>query len=206
MGARSGATMCARQDGLCASSIPMRPQAKPPNGHSRARSLRAPTATFIAATQRALTAGSTTFSGDCRELRIVVPSDPNDAQAVAGQATVTRTMNGSQASVTVTPKDRLVIGFGDFFHLRRRQPGTHRPLFRRALARRQSSRPCARSQFALGQGHARAMDRPVVPSLGLFLADPHRARRRAQRSAPVLHRAPLRLLGRDHPGGHPLWL
>jgi hypothetical protein len=71
--------------------------------------------TFVAATQRALKAGETTVSGDCRELRIVVPSDPNDAKSVAGQTTVTRTMDGSQASVTVTPKDRLVIGFGDSF-------------------------------------------------------------------------------------------
>ncbi len=72
-------------------------------------------ATFVAATQRALNGGPTTVSGDCRELRIVVPSDPNDAKSVAGKATVTRTMEGAQASVTVTPKDRLVIGFGDSF-------------------------------------------------------------------------------------------
>ena len=71
--------------------------------------------TFVAAAHRALSAGPTTVSGDCRELRIVVPSDPNDAKSVSGQATVTRTMDGSQASVTVTPKDRLVIGFGDSF-------------------------------------------------------------------------------------------
>jgi hypothetical protein len=71
--------------------------------------------TFVAATQRALNAGPTTVSGDCRELRIVVPSDSNDAKSVSGRATVTRTMDDSQASVTVTPKDRLVIGFGDSF-------------------------------------------------------------------------------------------
>ena len=71
--------------------------------------------TFVAATQQALKAGLTTVSADCRELRIVVPSDPNDPKSVAGQTTVTRTMNGTQASVTVTPKDRLVIGFGDSF-------------------------------------------------------------------------------------------
>ena len=115
MAARSGATMCARQDGSCAFSTPTRPRAKRANGPLPARSPPAPRATFVAATQRALSAGPTTVSGDCRELRIVVPSDPNDAKSVSGQATVTRTMDGSQASVTVTPKDRLVIGFGDSF-------------------------------------------------------------------------------------------
>ncbi|HEX9170799.1 MAG TPA: hypothetical protein VF886_18035 [Roseiarcus sp.] len=72
--------------------------------------------TFVAATQRALSAGQTTVSGDCRELSLVVPSDPSDPKSVAGKTTVTRTMpDGSQASVTVTPRDRLVIGFGDSF-------------------------------------------------------------------------------------------
>ena len=72
--------------------------------------------TFIAATERAWKAGPTTVSGDCRELRLVVPSDPNDPKSVAGQATITRIApDGSQASVTVEPKDRLVIGFGDSF-------------------------------------------------------------------------------------------
>lgn len=71
---------------------------------------------FVAATQRALHAGAASVSGDCRELRIVVPSNPSDPKVVAGQATVTRTSpNGSQAKVTVTPRDRLVIGFGDSF-------------------------------------------------------------------------------------------
>jgi hypothetical protein len=42
--------------------------------------------TFVAATQRALNAGLTTVSRDCRELRIVVPSDPNDPKSVAGRA------------------------------------------------------------------------------------------------------------------------
>ena len=32
---------------------------------------------FVTATQRALHAGPTTVSGDCRELRLVVPSDPS---------------------------------------------------------------------------------------------------------------------------------
>ena len=50
------------------------------------------------------------------------------------------------------------------------------------------------------------MDRPLVPSLGLFLADPDGARRGARRSPPVLHHSALRLLGRDHHGGHPLRL
>jgi hypothetical protein len=71
---------------------------------------------FVAATQRALQAGATTVTGDCREIRIVVPSDPAEAKAVAGQVMVTRTSpNGPPASVTVAPKDRLVIGFGDSF-------------------------------------------------------------------------------------------
>ena len=71
---------------------------------------------FVTATQRALHAGLTMVSGDCRELRLVVPSDPGDPRSVAGQAAVTRKApDGSQASVTVAPRDRLVIGFGDSF-------------------------------------------------------------------------------------------
>ena len=71
---------------------------------------------FVDATQRALQTGTTTIAGDCREVRIVVPSVPAEAKAVAGQVTVTRTSpNGSPVSVTVAPKDRLVIGFGDSF-------------------------------------------------------------------------------------------
>ena len=71
---------------------------------------------FVSATQRALQPGATTVTADCRELRIVVPSVPAEAKAVAGQAIVTRTSpDASQASVTVTPKDRLVIGFGNSF-------------------------------------------------------------------------------------------
>ena len=71
---------------------------------------------FVDATQRALQTGTTTVAGDCREVRIVVPSVPTEAKAVAGQVTVTRTSpNGSPVSVTVAPKDRLVIGFGNSF-------------------------------------------------------------------------------------------
>ena len=71
---------------------------------------------FAAQTQRAGGAGATTVSGDCREIRIVIPSDPADPKAVAGHATVSRTSpDGSQASLAVTPRDRLVIGFGDSF-------------------------------------------------------------------------------------------
>ena len=71
---------------------------------------------FVGATRRALQAGTTTTAGDCREVRIVVPSVPAEAKAVAGQVTVMRTSpNGSPVSVTVTPRDRLVIGFGDSF-------------------------------------------------------------------------------------------
>ena len=71
---------------------------------------------FVDATQRALQTGTTTVAGDCREVRIVVPSVPAEAKAVAGQVTVTRTSpNGSPVSVTVAPKDRLVIGFGNSF-------------------------------------------------------------------------------------------
>jgi hypothetical protein len=71
---------------------------------------------FVDATKRALQTGTTTVAGDCREVRIVVPSVPAEAKAVAGQVTVTRTSpNGSPVSVTVAPQDRLVIGFGDSF-------------------------------------------------------------------------------------------
>jgi hypothetical protein len=71
---------------------------------------------FVGATQRALQAGATTVTGDCREIRIVVPSAPAEAKTVAGQVTVTRTPpNGSPVRVTVAPRDRLVIGFGDSF-------------------------------------------------------------------------------------------
>ena len=71
---------------------------------------------FVGATQRALEAKATTAAGDCRELRIVVPSAPTEAKTVAGQAIITRTSpDGSHVSVTVAPQDRLVIGFGDSF-------------------------------------------------------------------------------------------
>jgi hypothetical protein len=71
---------------------------------------------FVGATQRALQTGTTTVAGDCREVRIVVSSNPAEAKTVAGQVTVMRTSpNGSPVSVTVTPRDRLVIGFGDSF-------------------------------------------------------------------------------------------
>ena len=71
---------------------------------------------FVGATRRALQAGTTTTAGDCREVRIVVPSVPAEAKAVAGQVTVMRTSpNGSPVSVMVTPRDRLVIGFGNSF-------------------------------------------------------------------------------------------
>ena len=102
---------------------------------------------FVAATQRALHAGPTNVSGDCRELRIVVPSDPSDPKAVAGQATVTRTSpDGSQASVTVAPRDRLVIGFGDSFTSGEGNPERLALFSGAALDRRQPSgsrrRPC----------------------------------------------------------------
>ena len=42
-----------------------------------------------------------------------------------------RSSDRSRGSVTVTPDDRLVIGFG-IFHLRRRQSGAPRPLQRKA--------------------------------------------------------------------------
>jgi hypothetical protein len=71
---------------------------------------------FLTSTQHALAAATTTVSADCRELRIVVPSDPANTKAVVGRSEVTRTSSdGSRASVTVTPDDRLVIGFGDSF-------------------------------------------------------------------------------------------
>src|SRR5271165_2535390 len=71
---------------------------------------------FVAAAPRALSAAPIKITADCRELRIVVASNPNEPKAVAGQATVTRTSpDGTQASVTIAPQDRLVIGFGDSF-------------------------------------------------------------------------------------------
>ena len=71
---------------------------------------------FVAAAQRALSAAPIKISADCRELRIVVASNPNEPKAVAGRATVTRTSPaGAQASVTIAPQDRLVIGFGNSF-------------------------------------------------------------------------------------------
>ena len=88
---------------------------------------------FVTATQRALHAGLTTVSGDCRELRLVVPSDPSDPRSVAGQAAVTRKApDGSQASVTVAPRDRLVIGFGDSFTSGEGNPERLALFFRRA--------------------------------------------------------------------------
>jgi hypothetical protein len=71
---------------------------------------------FVTSTQHALAASTTTVAADCRELRIIVPSDPTNAKTVFGRSVVTRTSSdGSQESVTVTPGDRLVIGFGDSF-------------------------------------------------------------------------------------------
>ena len=71
---------------------------------------------FRAQVEEALHGGRRTVDGDCRELRIVAPSDPTDPKAVAGRATVTRiSSDGEQASVAITPRDRLVIGFGDSF-------------------------------------------------------------------------------------------
>ena len=39
---------------------------------------------FVTSTPRALAAATTTVAADCRELRIVVPSDPANAKAVVG--------------------------------------------------------------------------------------------------------------------------
>ena len=104
-------------DGLSAYLIPMRQPGNRANG-VLAGGVIAETnpSQFVGTTQRALQTGTTTVSGDCRELRIVVPSVPTEAKAVAGQATVMRTSpNGTSEGVTVAPKDRLVIGFGDSF-------------------------------------------------------------------------------------------
>jgi hypothetical protein len=71
---------------------------------------------FQAKTQEALRGAKTTTTGDCREVRIIVPSDPKDPRGVDGRATVTRTApDGSQVNVVATPRDHLVIGFGDSF-------------------------------------------------------------------------------------------
>ncbi len=69
---------------------------------------------FQQETRQALRGGEAAATGDCRELRIVVPSDAKDPKMVAGHASVTRTSpDGAQTSVVATPHDRLIIGFGD---------------------------------------------------------------------------------------------
>jgi len=71
---------------------------------------------FQSTSERALHGPRQSARADCREVRVVVPSDPADPKNVAGHATIVRTSpNGLQASLDVAPRDRLIVGFGDSF-------------------------------------------------------------------------------------------
>jgi hypothetical protein len=163
--------------------------------------------TFIAATQRALKAGPTTVSGDCRELSLVVPSDPNDPKSVAGKAMVTRTMpDGSQTSVTAAPRDRLVIGFGDSFTSGEGNPEliahfsgapwTGGNLPARAPDPTSLKGKDTRAQWTDRWCHRSVYSWQIRTALAAALSDPRQS----------FNHSSLRLLGRDHPGGHPLRL
>ena len=66
---------------------------------------------FVTATHptRPSHAGPTTVSGDCRELRLVVPSDPSDPRSVTGQATVTRESAGRPREPKRDPSRRGTV-------------------------------------------------------------------------------------------------
>ncbi len=73
-------------------------------------------ARFQRTTQQALLSKGKTVAGDCREIRLIVPSDPNEPKTVAAQVSVTRTSTHGAlppTNVVVKPHDRLIIGFGD---------------------------------------------------------------------------------------------
>ena len=74
-------------------------------------------ARFERTAQQALQSkGKPPVAGDCREIRLIVPSDPNEPKTVAARVSVTRTSTDGAlppTSVVVKPKDRLIIGFGD---------------------------------------------------------------------------------------------
>jgi hypothetical protein len=55
-------------------------------------------------------------SQDCDEIRIWVPSDASDPRRVRASVAVTRiAADGTQTTLTVTPTDTLIVGFGDSF-------------------------------------------------------------------------------------------
>ena len=125
---------------------------------------------------------------DCRSAR---ERDPDLARRFAGE----RGRDAARPS-----GDRL----RGFVHLRRRQSGTARQIQRptmdkQPIRRRQSSGARRRSNVAARRGHARAMDGPLVPSLGLLLAGEDLARCGVARPAAIRHHLALRVFGGDHP-------
>ena len=74
---------------------------------------------FRAQTQAALRGEKSTVDADCREIRLVVASDPADQNFVKARgASVTRASPDGQEKtdpLPLDPQDRLVIGMGDFF-------------------------------------------------------------------------------------------
>lgn len=120
---------------------------------------------------------------------------------MAGQVTVTRTsLDASQASVTITPKDRLVIGFGDSFTsgegnperlaLFSGEPWTGGNLPDRDPDPVSLAAKDTRAQWTDRWCHRSVYSWQIRTALAAALSDPS-----------VLHRSTLWLFGRDNHGG-----
>lgn len=73
-------------------------------------------ADFVAAIRAAAAASAWSQKADCRELRVLVPSNASDPKQVKGLVQITRKSgDGATDSVVLAPRDRLMIGFGDSF-------------------------------------------------------------------------------------------
>jgi hypothetical protein len=71
---------------------------------------------FAAAMRAAAKASAWSQKSDCRELRVLVPSDASDPKQVKGLVQIARKSgDGSTEAIAVAPRDRLMIGFGDSF-------------------------------------------------------------------------------------------
>ena len=154
MAARSGATMCARQDGSCAFSTPTRPRARRANGlfagavpAGRPVCRGDPTGAQCGPDDRLGRLPRTSHRRPLRSERRQVGLRPGDRHADNGWLAGERDGHAERP-----PRDRL----RRFLHLRRRQSGTRRPFFRRALAKRQSSRPRSRPRPSLADKDTRA--------------------------------------------------
>ena len=205
---RSGATMCALQDGSYASSTPtstagqtcqwlFRRRLSPPAADQR---------TFVAATQQALQGGlgdslaiAANFASSSHPIR-TNPSPSPARRPLRGRP------NGTQASVTVTPKDRLVIGFGDSFTSGEGNPELTWPTFPAHPGRVEISPLALPIPFRSLAKDTRAQWTDRWRHRSVYSWQIRTALAAARATAPVLHHSPLWLLGRHHPGGHPLRL